>query len=46
MRKTREILRLKWHQGRRHTEIAAALSVGYGTPTEVVARAKRAGIET
>jgi len=45
MRKTREILRLKWHKGRTHTEIATALAVGYGTPTEVVARAKRAGID-
>jgi transposase len=44
MRKTKEILRLKWHHGRSHREIAAALAIGIGTPTEIVARAKRAGI--
>lgn len=44
MRKTREILRLKWLHGRSHREIAGAISVGIGTPTEVVARAKRTGI--
>ena len=44
MRKTREILRLKWAHGRSHREIAGALVVGVGTPTQVVARAKRAKI--
>jgi transposase len=44
MRKTREILRLKWHQARSHREIAAALAVGIGTPHEVAARARAAGI--
>jgi transposase len=44
MRKTREILRLKWVHGRSHREIAGALVVGVGTPSEVVARAKRAKI--
>ena len=44
MRKTREILRLKWVQGRSHREIAGAIGVGVGTPTQVVARAKRAKI--
>lgn len=44
MRKTREILRLKWAQGRSHREIAGAIGVGVGTPTQVVARAKRAKI--
>jgi transposase len=44
MRKTKEILRLKWHQGRSHRQIVAALAVGLGTPTEIVGRAKRAGI--
>ena len=40
MRKTREILRLKWQQGRTHREIARALAIGAGTPSDV---AKRAG---
>ena len=44
MRKTREILRLKWAQARSHREIAGALGVGVGTPTQVVARAQRAKI--
>ncbi len=44
MRKTREILRLKWHHGRSHRQIAAALAVGIGTPTEVVRRAHHARI--
>jgi len=33
MRKTREILRLKWQQGRTHREIARALAIGAGTPS-------------
>lgn len=44
MRKTREILRLKWVHGRTHREIAAAQSIGVGTTSEVVARAGRAKI--
>lgn len=44
MRKTREILRLKWQHGRSHRQIAAAIAVGDGTPSEVLARAKAAGI--
>ena len=44
MRKTREILRLKWVQGRSHREIAGAIGVGVGSPTQVVARARRAQI--
>jgi transposase len=44
MRKTREILRLKWHKGRSHRQIVAALAIGLGTPSEVVGRAKRAGL--
>jgi len=44
MRKTGEILRLKWHKGRSHRQIAAALAIGLGTPSEVVGRAKRAGL--
>jgi hypothetical protein len=38
MRKTREILRLKWQQRRSHREIATALSIGAGTPSDVAAR--------
>jgi len=44
MRKTREILRLKWVHDRSHREIARALHVGIGTTSQVVARAKRAQI--
>lgn len=44
MRKTREILRLKWVHGRSHREIANALIVGVGTTSQVVARANRAKI--
>ena len=44
MRKTREILRLKWVHARSHREIAHALHVGVGTTSQVVARAKRAQI--
>jgi transposase len=46
MRKTREILRLKWQQGRSHREIARALAIGAGTPSDVARRAKAAGIES
>lgn len=46
MRKTREILRLKWVLGRSHREIANTLAVGVGTTSQVVARAKRAAITT
>jgi transposase len=46
MRKTKEILRLKWQHGRSHRQIAAALAVGDGTPSEVLARAKAAGLTT
>ena len=44
MRKTKEILRLKWQHGRSHRQIAAALAIGVGTPSEVVKRAKEAGL--
>jgi transposase len=46
MRKTREILRLKWQQGRSHREIATVLSIGAGTPSDVAARARAAGLES
>lgn len=39
MRKIKEILRLKWVEGRRHRHIAHALEVGVGTVSEVVRRA-------
>ncbi len=44
MRKTREILRLKWPLGRSHREIANTLAIGVGTTTQVVQRAQRVGI--
>jgi transposase len=44
MRKTREILRLKWVLGRSHREITNTLAVGLGTITQVVMRAERAKI--
>jgi transposase len=44
MRKTREILRLKWQQGRSHREIARTLALGVGTPSEVAKRARAAGL--
>lgn len=44
MRKTREILRLKWVLGRSHREITNTLAVGLGTTTQVVRRAERAKI--
>lgn len=44
MRKTREILRLKWQQGRSHREIATVLSIGAGTPSDVATRARAAGL--
>jgi len=45
MRKIKEILRLKWAEGRRHRHIARALKVGLGTVSEVVQRAARAGLD-
>src|SRR5450432_2527595 len=44
MRKTREILRLKWVLGRSHREITNTLAVALGTTTQVVRRAERAKI--
>lgn len=44
MLKAREILRLKWQQCRSHRQIATAQGVGVGTPSEIVGRARRAGI--
>ena len=45
MRKTREILRLKWTEGRRHRQIARALRVGVGTVSDVVRAAAAAGLD-
>jgi transposase len=44
MLKAREILRLKWQQCLSHRQIATAKGVGVGTPSEIVGRARRAGI--
>jgi transposase len=44
MRKIREILRLKLGLGRSHREVAKSLSVGLGSISEVVSRAKAAGL--
>jgi hypothetical protein len=46
MRKTKEILRLKWQHGRSHREIARALAVGVGTPSDVAKRALAANLTT
>jgi len=45
MRKSREILRLKWAEGRRHRHIARALRVGVGTVSGVVRAAGAAGLD-
>lgn len=45
MRKTREILRLKWVLGRSHRDVERACSVGLGTVSETVSRAKLAGLD-
>lgn len=45
MRKTREILRLKWLLGRSHREIKAATGVGLGTISDTVARATTAQLD-
>src|SRR5438445_10365576 len=44
MRKTREILRQKWELRRSHREVEQSLSVGLGTVSDVVHRARRAGL--
>jgi transposase len=45
MRKTKEILRLKWTLGKSHRQVAASLNVGIGTVSEVLTRATAAGLE-
>ena len=44
MRKTREILRLKWELGRSHREVATSLGVGLGTVSLALERAIAAGL--
>jgi len=45
MRKTREILRLKWVLGRSHREIKRAAGVGLATVTDTIARATAAQLD-
>jgi len=45
MRKSREILYLKWVSGRRHRQIAASLHVSVGKVSQVVHRARAAGLD-
>lgn len=45
MRKTREILRLKWVLRRSHREITRALSVSLSTISETASRAELAGVD-
>jgi transposase len=44
MRKTREILRLKWELGRSHRDVATSLGVGLGTVSLALERAIAAGL--
>jgi transposase len=44
MRKTKEILRLRWKQDRSFREITKALCVGLGTASQVVSRATHIGL--
>ena len=45
MRKTREILRLKWCLGRSHREVAQSLAVSVGVVGATVSRAKAQGLD-
>lgn len=45
MRKTRDVLRLKWEQGRTHRETAASLRIGLGSVTETLKRVTAAGLD-
>ncbi len=45
MRKTREILRLKWALKRSHREITRALGVGLSTISETASRAMLVGLD-
>jgi len=44
MRKTKEVLRQKWVQGLSYREIARSQAIGEGTVSEVLRRAKEAGL--
>ena len=44
MRQIREVLRLKWGCGLSHRAIAKACSVGLGTVSDYLTRAKGAGV--
>lgn len=44
MRKSREILRLKWELQRSHREVARSLGVGLGTVSQTLRRARAAGL--
>lgn len=44
MRKTKEILRQKWHLKRPHRAIAASVRVSVGTVSEAASRAEKAGL--
>jgi len=45
MRKTRDILRLKWEQNRSHRETARSLGIAVGTVSEALKRASTAGLD-
>jgi transposase len=45
MRKSKEILRLKWAERQPHRHIAQALRVGVGSVSETAQRAQRAGLD-
>jgi DNA-directed RNA polymerase specialized sigma24 family protein len=44
MRKTREILRLKWALGRSHREVARSLGISSGAVGSTMLRAQSAGL--
>jgi transposase len=45
MRKTKEILRMKWVLGLTHRDVARSLKVGVGTVTKATTRAEAAGLD-
>ena len=45
MRKTREILRLKWALGRSHREVARSLGISSGAVGSTMLRAQAAGLD-
>src|SRR2546430_1488767 len=45
MRKTKEVLRLKWVLGRSHREIHRAMGIGVATVSETASRATAAGLD-